>query len=356
MGKMKTYEIGDSRLSKSKITGMRTGKGGILFLEKDVFCRRIFLPALVAEKKGHRWGRLHLEYELSEEAVCRVWAFAADEKEAVEACFEDAEASERKLLFEREGHLCGVNCQDMLLYELCGKYLWILIEVSGSSGGVLRNIRVEGIGDSFLNTFPEIYREEGGFLHRYLSVFSTLYQDFQREIDEVHKWLDLDTAPRQFLYQYAEWLGMELDGEFLEEELLRELVKNAYALNRIKGTREAVSRLVEMVLSKEAVIVERGLLQVKLEEEEKEVYNRLYGDSPQDVTVLVQCDGQEKEKARLLFLLKQFKPVRTRLSLVFLSEQSRMDSYCYMDRNAKLYQASEASIDRGAVMDSYYIR
>ncbi len=353
MGKMRTYEIGEGRLSRSVMEGMHMGEGGVLLTDggrSGMSVSRLFLPALVAEQPGKRWGRIHLEYEPEEDSVCTVWAYAADRKEMGEALSGRRALAEGKAFLEQAGHRCGSNCRDMLLYDLQGKYLWILIEIGGMGRGILHDIRVEGTGDRFLDTFPEIYREEGGFFHRYLTVFSTLYEDLQKEIDSVHRLLDPDTAPLQLLYRYADWLGIALDGEFLVEPLARKLVRHGYALCRRKGTKESLSALVELVLGRKAVIVERGLLRVWLSEEEKAVYNRLYGCGAQDVTVLVHYQGGEQERAGLLFLLNQFRPARCRLRLVLYGDKSRMDTYCYMDRNARLCPMPETVIDRGAVM------
>ncbi len=353
MAKMRIYEIGESRLSRSVMEGMEMGEGGVLRVKEGLTERavsRLFLPALVSEQAGKRWGRIHLEYEPAADAVCTVWAYAADKKEMGEALMGVRALTEGKTFLEQAGRRCGSNCRDMLLYDLQGKYLWILIEIVGMGGGILHDIRIEGTGDRFLDTFPEIYREEGGFFHRYLTVFSTLYEDLQREIDSVHRWLDPDKAPMHLLYRYADWLGLMLDGEFPEEAHLRKLDQQGYAICRIKGTKKALETLTELILDRKAVIVERGLLHVRLEEEEKAVYNRLYGSCDQDVTVLVRYQGGERERAGLLFLFRQFKPARCRLHLVFYGDQSRMDSYCYMDRNARIYRAPETVIDGGAAM------
>lgn len=350
MGRNRSYIMGNSRIARSRLEGMRAEGEGILCLAENENEHTVFFPALVAQDGQHMWGRLHMEYELPEESVCSVYAFAADERHMWENAWEN-DMDLRRRTFAEKGILCACNCKDMLLYRLSGKYLWIEIKVIGLGGGKLHSICVEDKGDQFLDTFPEIYREQGGFFHRYLSVFSSVYQDFQKEMEGVHRWLDLDTAPKPFLYRYAQWLGLELDGEFLEEELLRRLVKNAYELNRMKGTKEAIVKLIELVSGKQAIVVERGLIRSEMTEAEKEACDRLYGESAYDITVLVDSDRAELEKSRLLFLLRQFKPVRSCLRLVFYQEYNRMDSYCYMDHNARIGRVSDAVLDKGMILD-----
>ena len=57
-----------------------------------------------------------------------------------------------------------------------------MVEVMGE-GVSIGNIRVEAPGDNFMQTFPEVYREKNSFFHRYLSVYSSIYNDFQEKLD-----------------------------------------------------------------------------------------------------------------------------------------------------------------------------
>ena len=76
------------------------------------------------------------------------------------------------------------------------------------------------------------------FFHRYMSIYSTLYMDFQEKIDNVADFLDINTAPAQLLPIFCGWMGLDVSGDFLTEDRLRTLVKEAYQLNRTKGTRD----------------------------------------------------------------------------------------------------------------------
>lgn len=354
MAKIRTYEIGNNRLSRSRFTNMLLDTDFTFHMDKEKISHTLLLPALVAQEAKHRWGRLHLEYELGEECACSVYVMAADNKQIEDILFSDkTDAVLQKNVFEKNGSLCGINCTDILLYHMTGKYLWIFIEITGMGCGKLYHIWVNSPGDTFFDTFPEIYRENGDFFHRYVSIFSSLYQDFQKEIETFDRYLDLDSAPKNLLYQYAEWLGLELDGDFLPSELLVRIIKNLYDLNRRKGTKGALLKLSELVLSKKAIVVERGLILANLTKEELAVYNRLYGDNRQDITVLINHPEHEMIKSKLLFLLKQFKPVRSNLRLIFYENSSRMDSYCYMDLNAKIYEPPKVTLDSGRMLAEY---
>ncbi len=56
--------------------------------------------------------------------------------------------------------------------------------------------------------------------------------------------------------------------------------------------------------------------------------------------------------SQLYFLLQQFIPVRCELHLVFLDQKSHMDTYCYLDTNARLWQEETAYLDRRKVLDA----
>ena len=290
-----------------------------------------------------RWGRFHLQLHLPKDCICVLRAFAMDASDeeseqlvALEKFFADAEvpATLKKERFDCAGGLKLINTEDALLYELTGEYLFIAIEIIGNGDGYIDHMFLDSQGDNFMQTFPEIYQEEGGFFHRYMSVFSSVYQDIDMEIAHIDQYLDVDTAPMGLLLEYADWLGLDIRGEFLEEELLRRLLKEAYQLNRIKGTRQCMERLIFLLIGQEAVIIERKRLEGYISQEEKQIYQKLYGIDDQDIVILVDRESDERIQAQLLYLLNQFKPVRSRIKLVFYKGLSRLDSYSYLDKDA----------------------
>jgi len=51
----------------------------------------------------------------------------------------------------------------VLLYGLNGRYLYLVLELIGLGEGKITGMKVDSQGDNFMNTFPEIYRERGGY-------------------------------------------------------------------------------------------------------------------------------------------------------------------------------------------------
>jgi phage tail-like protein len=321
------------------------------------------LPMLDGAQKGERWGRFHLKAENLKDCEIRIWAFARDlEGTAIEDAErfnqmlydENTAVSEKRDVFERADGVYRRNQTDILLYELRGQYLWLAIEVAGEAPGVLGDMWIQNPGDNFMQTFPEVYQDEGGFFHRYMSVFSSIYADVQKEIDGMGRYMDVDEAPAKMLPILAGWLGLRVENDFPDEAVLRRLLKEVYQLNKMKGTRWAVERLAEIVLGEEVQVIEKNLLN-GVEAEEKEVYQKLYGESCWDVTILVNRPPEEKLQEQFLYLVSQYKPVRCRIHLAFHQNCNSLDSYCFLDQNAKLLQNSYGSLEQGDILDGSII-
>lgn len=60
----------------------------------------------------------------------------------------------------------------------------------------------------------------------------------------------------------------------------------------------------------------------------------------------------ENQKSQLMFLLNQFKPVRSRLKVRFLDPKGDLDSHTYLDMNAYVQEAENAVLDERQGMDS----
>lgn len=358
------YSIKKNRLEQALLQGMKIEADGSLVCEKEKMQHTAALRGLDSAMKDCPWGRLVFEGKFPKDSVCYLYVAASNEKYvfagenscAVDEILlnESVTAAEKKQLLLDLGGLRFINQQDVLLYRLEGQYLWILIEVIGENGRI-SNLRVQAPGDNFMGTFPEVYREKNSFFHRYISVFSTVYNDFQEELDHSDRLLNPEYAPKELLELYARWLGMDVSGGFLEEETLRALIREAGELIRTKGTKRCIERLCELVLGETPIIIERSRMQDYVNAEEKRVVDRLYGNSPYDVTVLIGTQIDEKKKEHLQHLLQQFQPVRSRLSIVFLQENGILDGHSYLDKNAQTFRQTEGQLDAGQGVDAMVI-
>lgn len=338
------YSIGKNYFRRASLCGMH--------IEEDALCtdmgietHTVVLPLIDSGIEDCSWGRLKFDQERDADAVVYLYLVASNERASFdELCDAEVSIDKKKQLVRSGGGLRVINRSDLLLYDLNGRYLWIMVEVVGAYVK-LENIRVHAPGDNFMATFPEVYREKNSFFHRYLSIFSSMYNDFQDKLDHREDLLDLTHAPQELLLLYARWLGLELNKDYFDVEVLRSLVREAGELSRMKGTKRCMERLCQLLIGETPQIVERSHLQRYVRLEERARTDQLYGDSPFDVTLMLRRPIDEKQKKQLLMLLGQFKPIRSRLRIVCLTDSGVLDGHTYLDENAVSFVQSDGTLD-----------
>lgn len=353
-----TYSIRKNRIRRGCSWGFVLEGEDFLAAEPAEQEHYLFLRGIDGASEGATWGRLHFRAELAEDAVCLVYVKAMDQdtfyrngrEKRIEDFLADPEEPDslKVRFFEEIGAKRCVNQRDILLYEMNGRYLYLMFKVIGEGEGSISGIRVEQQGDNFMNTFPDIYRERNGFFHRYLSVFSSIYQEFQEDIDHVDRLLDLDTCPQELLPMYAGWMGIDLGEECSDEPWLRQLVKEAYSLNCMRGSRWAIERIAQIVLGEPVVVLESNVMKAYVGETEQEQFKKLYGDSPYDVTILINRHVTEALKSRLMLLISQYCPIRSRIHIVYLKETGNLDYHIYLDMNARMIREEAGELDTDA--------
>lgn len=358
------YSIHKNRMEEGYFPGFTLTTNEVLETgEEDI--HYFYCKAIDSTQEDSTWGKLGFELSLEENMACFVYVMAKNEAyfyrenepKRIETFLCDKQESHemKKKFMKMAGAKKAINEEQILLYDQKGRYLYFFIEIIGGGKGAISNIRVEQQGDTFMNTFPSIYREHNSFFHRYLSVFSTIYNEFEERIEHLPDLLDLNTCPLQLLPVYAAWMGVELKEEFFTEEILRELVKNIYYLNQRKGTRAAIERIVEIVFKEKPIILEKNQMADFIEASEYREFERLYGKSNFDVTVLISRELSELQKNQLMFVLEQYKPIRCRVHVIGLRKTGTLDSYSYLDMNAGIWEKSGAKLDKKSTMDSVMI-
>lgn len=334
---------------------LSTDPEGVLESFPNEALHYLYFRAIDSAAADSGWGRLSFRLACDESVVCYVYAVALNEDSFYRQgkpmriedflCNEEESHAIKKEFLWRVSASRFVNQKDILLYDLKGRYLYLIFEVLGEGACRISHMRVDQQGDNFMNTFPEIYREQGGFFHRFMSVFSSIYEDFQVDIDNLPKLLDIDSCPERLLPMYGRWLGIDVGNDFLDEKIMRPLVKEAYQLNRMKGTKAVLERLTEIFLGEKALVLERNVMADYVGKEQMAEFEKLYGNSVYDVTILVNKPMVEAEKSQLMFLLNQFKPVRSRLHLIYLKQTGTLDSYSYLDMNARVPGDGSGQLD-----------
>lgn len=344
------YSIGKNYFKRADLCGMHMEEDA-LGTDAGAGTHTAVLPVIDSGIEDCAWGRLKFNQERDADTVVYVYLIASNEREPFDTlCDTEVSIDKKKQLVRAGGGLRVINRSDLLLYELSGRYLWIMVEVSGAYAK-LDGIRVQAPGDNFMATFPEVYREKNSFFHRYLSIFSSMYNDFQDKLDHREELLDLSHAPQELLLLYAHWLGLELNKDYFDVEVLRALVREAGELSRIKGTKGCMERICQLLIGETPQIVERSHLQRYVRLEERARIDQLYGDSPFDVTLMLRSPIGEKQKKQLLMLLGQFKPIRSRLRIVCLADSGVLDGHTYLDENAVSFVQSDGMLDGGRLSD-----
>lgn len=355
---IKKYRIQKKRLASGLMDGFHISDSGAIIADENEARHNLFLGSIDSNQVDCPWGRLVFNLALEEEAVIIVRAFASDEKKFVKNGeiieFNDflldveVPIHNKEKVFNAANASKFIGSNDCLLYEQKGRYLWIYIEILGKGNAKIENINIYAPGDNFFNTFPEIYRRDGEFLHRYLSVFSSLYLDLQETVDSLDQYVDVETAPAPLLPTFASWLGIQLDGDFLDENQLRKFLSIGFKLMKGKGTRQTIEDIIHIFVEEPVFIVEQRLIQEPDSTWDRKVYQQLYGKNLYGFTVLINSNADEKIHSKLIFLLNQFKPLRCSVKIIFLGECCSMDAHCYMDINSKISPTMEGRLDKKA--------
>ena len=152
----------------------------------------------------------------------------------------------------------------------------------------------------------------------------------------------MDTCSEEQLIIYGDWLGIQLREGLLPIDAMRKLVKEGYELNRMKGTKAAIERVLEIVVGEKPVIIEHNQVRKIMKNEESNIPPQFEVRGLYDVTILVKCHLTEELRHQMVFLLDQFKPVRTRISISQMDERPTSDSNSFLDVNTVLPGAGQA--------------
>ena len=338
------YSVKDGRIKKSSLLGLiPLGKGRLSLLPSDDY-HLLILPPIDGEHVENRWGRLKFNIDLPTDSLFITYILGVND-------LIESERLKTSQDLRSMGAKRFVNQNDILLYDVEGQYLYVAIEVFGEGEGEISNIAIDAIGDNFMNTFPEIYRENNSFFHRYMSIFSSIYNDFGEDISKLPKILDIDTAPAEFLVAFGLWLGIDIDCDISDIEIMRGLVREAYELNKLKGTKACLIKIGKIILGEEITILEKNIMEQFQDQTELETFKTLFGDNVYNICILLNKEYDEAKKSQFMYVLKQFIPIRARVQIVNLKKEGELDFHSYLDMNAKLFESRDGALDNNMALD-----
>lgn len=148
-----------------------------------------------------------------------------------------------------------------------GRYLWVRLELSGSSRKTprIKSLRAEYPSHDLLRRLPQVYSRdpaEADFLRRYLAIPEGLFRELDLKASYRQLLLDPYATPAELLPWLAGFTGLVLDHRW-PEAAKRELVANCTWLFRYRGTVPGLQRFIEIYLGSRVTLIEhfkvRGL-------------------------------------------------------------------------------------------------
>jgi phage tail-like protein len=275
------YLATDLGLARFSLTTTPIGQDGVYYSKTldngnhEGLWHRIAMRGLLPDKTS-----VEIYYHASDDALLRA---AYDQALSADESVEERVAAVEKLMQPRwrgpeifKG-LAGraEAAPDMLLLENKGRHLWLklrLLTFDSANRPSIRAARIYYPRRSYLRYLPPVYREDpvsAAFLERFLSLFETIFQGLEQEINQLHRYFDPELAPGEFLPWLASWVNLSVE-EDLPVDRVRRLIRRSPDLYGRKGTPAALLEFLEIYTGRPVSLTEhaRGLKPLVLGSEE----------------------------------------------------------------------------------------
>ena len=325
----------------------RTGRSG--------FISRI----LDSREEDTQWHRLVFETIGGGGSPYQITVFAADDLALpgggmdVPALLADESFSFEEKIARMESFVKkrASGFSDMLLFEVRGRFLWIAAEIyaQGSPPPKLGNFQIYFPKQSWISYLPEVYQssDKDRFLERYLAVFQSLYESMNERIRGIPGLLDVDRTQSEYLVWLAGWLDIA-GSHMWNGEQLRQLLKQAVSLYKIRGTREGIRRMIRLYTGGEAYIVEHHQLEPYMDSEgSRRDLTRLYGSSADVISIIMEKKYVPTQEAyhSLLRVIEEMKPAQVEADLVILEPYMYLGGHTYMGINSAFGAYRDVKLD-----------
>lgn len=322
--------------------------------------------------QGTHWHKIKLQVQTQKDTQWNISFYASDEQEILinnesvhldQYIRNDRIDSQQKLANLAPLWTVPIkDAEEALLHQAVGRYLWIFIEMIGSShhSPLIESMEVYFPRSSYLTYLPSIYQKEQSsqqFLSRYLSIFQSMVDDTDQRIAAVSRSLEPNQVTGSSLRWLLGWLGIEGE-DYWTEEQLRELLKVAPKLYSMRGTRYAIETLVRIYTGHMPIILEfEQIKPLKENIELGQVAERLYATDPHAFNVLVKSEFVDTELKRvtLQHILDAYKPVFATCKLVILQSWVYMDVHSYLGMNTVLSEPALMKLDGQSSMPHHTI-
>ncbi len=309
------------------------------------------------------WYKLTVDADIPNNTTIRLTFFANDEPYILDANGEkldiyyivrslDIPVYEKDALFKSCSTETIINPEEEVFRTLKGRYFWFKAEFFAQHSVLpsIKTVKAYIKGKHWIEYLPEIYRQNtksASFTERYLSIFQSLYEDMETKIDNLDVLFNPDVANREFLEWISSWVGIN-DCYMWNDAQLRYLLKNIVSIYKIFGTKESISKMVELYTGELPIVVESNSLYDKsLDHNTKLLYQKLYDSSPFVFTVLIKSDTikSNAQYETLLKIIDSVKPAHMEVNLIVLQPVILLDGYSYMGINTELSELSSITLD-----------
>ncbi len=225
---------------------------------------------------------------------------------------------------------------DLILYGVKGLFLRFTVE----PGEALQSYELTFPGLSIDSLLPSVMQGDDT-LRKLLGIYQSLYMDLNRELASFSQRLaPLGPDPLPELHRWlgaSSWMGMGLpEGRLLAA---------AARLNRLRGTKQGLRQLAELVTGQACGIVEQFQWDDIQSVQEREDCARLYGPDRSGVTLLFPAGTSAEKISKLKAVLDDFIPLGVPYTVARLEEGASLDGYSCLDGGARLTDPPPAELD-----------
>lgn len=317
-------------------------------------------------EKANKWHRLKIDANIPQNAVLKVRVYASDKRVAniidPETGREDKEISLDEYLTDRDipaqskielldyiGAKTYTNISDILLVDFVGEFIWISFELENYNDPIrIDRVQIEFPMINFIKYLPAIYStsDESKFMSRYIGVFQSIYLDLDEKINTLPTIFNTNTENYEFLQWLTSWFSIG-DVFIWGEERLRNVLKNAVSLYKIKGTKESIKAITKLYTGATPRIIEYfNLEDTDCFNNDRGCMENLYGKSKHVFTVILSGNDIPKSEnyVELLRLINKFKPIDSVCNLVVLSDNIYLGHHCYLGINSYISRRQRLAI------------
>lgn len=299
-------------------------------------------PVLDSKEQGCLWKRLLAEIELPADSYIK-WRFyrvdkAYESQSLREILQSNAHTMKEKLdLLRRFEVFSAENTSDFLLTEVKGRYVVAaagVLKHEGSPPAVIRSVQIFSAWESFLPCLPEIFRDEGGFLDRFLRLLSVSYLDMEKSIDSLPESFDPRVASPDMLRRLAGIMGIPHIGLWGTENLRGLLTAGTY---RRKGRMSALPEFIEHFTGFRAYVTENFRMMTGHHEND-----RLYLGSELDLFLPSEALQADLNMDALHLIVQSFLPCGVTYRIQALDTCPVISGHTYLGVNTRLGTYSES--------------